>query len=608
MCVILDKEEDKEEENKLRKLNMKAWMVLATTWVWWTAIVGPVAWVCSSSLSVTAGRRNNLSYDRVEFHVKDCTKKSYSAFIESLRTHLSGGTSEYNIPLMRAPDPSGPQELLFVEIFDWDDLSITLVVNLTNAYVIAYQAQDRYYLLHDTPDNPQLYGSNPFRFPFTGRYGSLQTTAGEHRENIDLGITELAQAVYTLYYWSPRTVGITPVARYLIVLIQMVSEAARFRTIEQRVRRNIIRVGRYESFRPGVGMRYLENSWQDLSDAVQQSNQGVFTTPVSLQTTDYDRIDIEDVDTTRTICGLALLLYSCAPRRQSQALLLSSRDFLALSASLDHNVRSMLDIVDDDTCELSEPTVRISGRDGYCMDVKGGFYNNGDPIILWSCGYKDKVNQLWTFKRDGTIQSNGKCLTAYGYSAGAYVMIYDCSSAVTEATRWTLHYGTLVNRPSGLAIGAESGNSGTTLTMQINVNASMQGWLASNNTRSFLTPIIGLDDLCMQRNGEEDVGLATCDDNNSKQKWYLYADGSIRPLTDQNYCITCQHHDQGSKIILLSCNFGGASQRWMFTSQGTIYNLHNGFVMDVKRSNPSLQLIIIWPSTGNPNQMWFTSF
>ncbi|KAJ6824019.1 uncharacterized protein M6B38_129365 [Iris pallida] len=585
---------------------MKAWIVLATTWVWCAAIVGPVVWVCSSSLSVTAGGRNNISYDRVEFHVKDCTKKSYSAFIESLRTHLSGGTSEYNIPLMRAPDPSGSQELLLVEIFDWDNMPITLVVNLTNAYVIAYQAQNRYYLLRDTPDNPQLYGSNPHRLSFTGRYGALENVAGLSRENISLRITELAQAIYTLYYWSPPRVE-TSVARSLTFLIQMVSEAARFRTIEQRVRRNIIRVGRYESFRPGASMIDLETSWQDLSDAVQESNQGVFTTQVSLQTTDHDRIDIEDVDTARTICGLALLLYSCASRRQSQALLLSSRDFSALSASLDLNVRSMLDIVDDDTCELSEPTVRISGRDGYCMDVKGGFYNNRNPIILWSCGYKDQVSQLWTFKRDGTIQSNGKCLTAYGYSAGDYVMIYDCPSAVTHATLWTMHYGTLTN-PSGLTIGAESGNSGTELTMQINVNASQQGWLASNNTRPFLTPLIGLDDLCMQRNGEEDVGLAVCDDNNSEQKWYLYADGSIQPLTDPSYCITCQYRDQGSKIILLSCNFGGASQRWMFTSQGTIYNLHNGFVMDVKGSDPSLQLIIIWPSTGNPNQMWFTSF
>ncbi|KAJ6841810.1 uncharacterized protein M6B38_304965 [Iris pallida] len=117
----------------------------------------------------------------------------------------------------------------------------------------------------------------------------------------------------------------------------------------------------------------LETSWQSLSDAIQESNQGVFTTSVRLQTTDHGTIDIEDANTSRTICGLALLLYSCTPRRQSQALLLSPRDFLPLSASLDLNVRSMLDIVDDDTCELSEPTVRISGRDGYCMDVKDGF-------------------------------------------------------------------------------------------------------------------------------------------------------------------------------------------------------------------------------------------
>ncbi|KAJ6824073.1 hypothetical protein M6B38_129635 [Iris pallida] len=71
---------------------MKVWLVL--TWIWWAVIVGPAAWVCSSSLLVTEGRHNNnLSIDKVEFHDVGCTKKSYSTFVESLRKHLSSGNS-----------------------------------------------------------------------------------------------------------------------------------------------------------------------------------------------------------------------------------------------------------------------------------------------------------------------------------------------------------------------------------------------------------------------------------------------------------------------------------------------------------------------------------
>lgn len=579
---------------------MKAWMVSATIWLWWAVVVGPAAWVVCSSISMTGGDRgyNNLAIDRVVFSVVNCDRKSYTAFIESLRSYMSSGTIEYGIPLMRAP--SREPDFLLVELRDWDNEPITLVVNRINAYVIAYQARDRYYLLSDTDSNA-IFGTNPHRLSFDGSYGELQRVAGENRQNIDLGITEFAQAILTLYFWSPPQTE-SSVARALIILIQMVSEAARFRTIEHRVRRNIISVGDYRSFRPGTGMLSLETNWQSLSDAVQESNEGVFASPVALQTADQRTEPIYNADRAREICGLALLLFTC--RRQNQAILSPPHDSFSVSSSF-LNKRSMLGA--DDTCENPEPTVRIIGRDGLCMAVKSGYYHNGNPIVLESCKNNLDVNQFWTFKRGGTIQSNGRCLTTYGYSPGVYVMIYDCSSAAREATLWTIYYGTIVNPRSGLAISAESGNIGSMLTVQTNVNASKQGWLPSNNTQPFLTPITGLNGLCMQANGGN-VGLSTCDDNNSRQKWYLYGDGSIRPQTDRTLCATCRTDDERSLIVLLSCNLASANQRWMFTSQGTIFNLHNGYVMDVKGSAPTLQQIIIYHATGNPNQMWFTAF
>ncbi|KAJ6813395.1 hypothetical protein M6B38_143895 [Iris pallida] len=203
---------------------MKVWLFLAATWVLWTAIVGPAAWVCSSSLSETGdGDNNTLSFDKVAFHVTGSTKKTYSSFLESLRTHLKSGTVVHEIPLL--PAQSGSQQnLLLVELFYLLNEPITLVLNRTNAYVIAYQAKDRYYLLADTSDNPQLYGSNPHRLTFTGTYIDLERVA-TNREKIDLGINELAQAINTLYYWSPPQVE-TSVARSLIVLIQTVSETS----------------------------------------------------------------------------------------------------------------------------------------------------------------------------------------------------------------------------------------------------------------------------------------------------------------------------------------------------------------------------------------------
>ncbi|KAJ6828920.1 uncharacterized protein M6B38_358940 [Iris pallida] len=319
---------------------MKMWLVLAITWVWWAAIVGPAAWVCSSSLSVTGGGHNNApSIGTVEFYATGCNKTTYKAFLESLRKQLCGGDSLYNISLL--PAQSGfQQNLLLVKLFDWDNESITLVLNKTNAYVIAYQAKNISYLLDDTPNNTQLYGSNPHRFSFTGSYGDLQRVANESRENIDLGIAELAQAIDTLYHWSPKKVA-KSVARWLIVLIQSVSETARFKTIERRVTDNILEAGTaisYKSFRPGVGVINLETNWETLSTAVQQSEEGVFSKPVKLNVNRTTTIEIKDVTTARSFCGLALLLRW----RQSQ-ISLSPHDSSVLSTSVDLNIRSMLD-------------------------------------------------------------------------------------------------------------------------------------------------------------------------------------------------------------------------------------------------------------------------
>ncbi|KAJ6813359.1 hypothetical protein M6B38_143710 [Iris pallida] len=294
---------------------MKMWFVLAITCVWWAAIVGPAVWGCSSSLSVTGGGYNNApSYNTVEFSVIGCNKRTYRAFLESLRTRSSNGTRVHDILLL--PAQSGfRQDLLLVKLFDWKDDSITLVLNRTNVYVIAYQAKNRSYLLADTPNNTELYGNNPHRFSFTGSYIELQRVAGENREKIDLGINELAQAVDTLHYWSP-TQSEKVVARSLIVLIQSVSETARFRRIEERVTNNIIDDRTpilYENFRPGVGVISLETNWETLSTAVQLSSKGVFLQEVKLQVNKTTTIEIKNAATARTVyvgyCGLALPIF-----------------------------------------------------------------------------------------------------------------------------------------------------------------------------------------------------------------------------------------------------------------------------------------------------------
>lgn len=264
---------------------MKAWLVLTLLCIWLAVIIGPPPLVGCSSLSITEGNGEYdiLSYDEIEFSVVGSTKKSYDDFINSLRTHLSSGIPVDKIPLMRAP--SNSQQLL----------------DLVNAYVLAYEARGRYYLFKDTKENP-LYGSNSYKLHFDGSYRALERVANVSRERIELGIEDLASAVLHLRYWAPPKKDEQSVAKNLLVLIQMVSEAARFTVIENRIGECIENGA---SFQPGAELADLQTSWKKLSKAVQESVGVNFKTPVTVWT---NRKPIKNAEEARTICGLALLL------------------------------------------------------------------------------------------------------------------------------------------------------------------------------------------------------------------------------------------------------------------------------------------------------------
>ncbi|XXG58138.1 hypothetical protein AAC387_Pa04g0527 [Persea americana] len=591
--------------------NMKVWIVVAT-WVWWNAVVGST-WVRPFMVV----EPHLLNYETVTFTTKDVTKNSYTEFIAALRAHLASGEEPHGIPVMRERSTvPNSRRFVLVELSNWAADSITLAVDVTNAYVVAYWNGSQSFFLHE--DNPDPAIDNLFpntmrnNFSFSGSYTDLERVGG-NRENIDLGMEPLESAITALRISNMEQQR--PIARSLIVVIQMVAEAARFEFIMRQVR---ARIPGAQVFLPSRTMLSYENNWGALSSAIQQSNQGIFLNPVQLVNQYGAPRNVDTIRDTAVIPNLAIMLFVCSSRSDRVSTInhqyFIDHDMLMIrSVVVDADVATIVDkeVNDDvaDTCVDPEPTVRISGRNGLCVDVRDGQYNDGNPIQLSPCKQNLDVNQLWTFRKDGTIRSNGKCLTTSGYSAGNNVMIYDCTTAVTAATIWQLWAnGTIINPRSALVLSAESGNSGTTLTVQTNIYASRQGWLAGNNTEPFVTSIVGFNDLCMQANGDA-MWVVECASGKAEQNWALYPDGSIRPHQNRDRCLTStDNHSQGSIIIISSCSPGSEGQRWVFTSGGSILNLNSGMVMEVKGSDPGLHQIILSGFTGNPNQQWLPLF
>ncbi|GJV80576.1 ribosome-inactivating protein [Tanacetum coccineum] len=242
---------------------------------------------------------------------------------------------------------------------------------------------------------------------FADNYDSLL-----NRLSHELGHGALNFAIRNLYYGQSQPSAV-------LVIIQMVSEAAvRIRYTEHPIRRNML--GDNLNFIPDPRAISMQNRWSDVSKQIQWSGEsGVFLREIQVQSVSNDVVLIISVVGLMRQEALALMLYQCNP-----------------------NAIRMPDPVadvgaDDEQCPYGEQTTNIIGKDGQCVDVKITNTIMGIPLF---CGHAEILNiTSWTFKSDGTIWSNGKCLTTYGYASGSYIMIFDCDTAMPEATKWILY-------------------------------------------------------------------------------------------------------------------------------------------------------------------------
>ncbi|KAI8548689.1 hypothetical protein RHMOL_Rhmol07G0293500 [Rhododendron molle] len=532
--------------------------------------------------------------DNISFSCTDAISNSsaYETFINELRDRLR---------ILSVPDVTGipvlpsrssvldSRRFVLVDLTNYDGNTITVAIDVVDVYVVAFRIRNQAYFFLDAPNaSATLFSeiTNPNRHTlrYTGNYGDLERLSGRSREQTHLGLNNLDGAISGLWRSGASD---TQVGSSFLVIIQMVSEAARFSHVEYVVRRSITRV---ESFLPDPGMLSLENEWSSLSAAGQNSRDGVILNPVTLQNVRHEPYVVENVQTLIRV-GLLLMLYRCPPGPRSDDAILN----LPFST------------VGECTGVLNS-TRRISGRDGLCVDVRNGQNNDGNPIQLWPCGQQS--NQQWTFQTDGTIRSLGKCMTTSDYKIGAYVMIYDCETAKPDATKWSLSSdGTITNPRTGLVLTADKSGEGTTLTLETNIHAARQGWRVGETVNPTVTTIIGFTDLCMQANSNENSGvwLESCVDGRQQQQWALYGDGTVRVHSNRDLCLSSNSHFSSALIIILRCQ-GWGNQRWVFNADGTILNPNAKLVMDVKDSNVSLRQIILYQPTGNANQQWLSFF
>ncbi|XP_058201508.1 ribosome-inactivating protein cucurmosin-like [Rhododendron vialii] len=280
--------------------------------------------LCHAAVLHQGGDQDNIS-----FSTKDATTSTYSSFIEALRARLTNGApTECGIPVLpQSSSVPDSRRFVLVDLSNSDGNTVTVAIDVENVYVKAFRVGDQVRFFNDAPEaaiktsftktvKPPLPKKPPVNFRPVGctcNYRDLENRKDtQPRKETNLGISALDKAIKELWGNVDAADGSS-----LLVIIQMVSEAVRFRYIEKQVRGSIIRRNSSEAdtleadnFKPDPFMLSLENNWSKISKAIQSRNGIVFQDSVILDCPkNKDVITVANIQSP-VIFDLVLLLHA----------------------------------------------------------------------------------------------------------------------------------------------------------------------------------------------------------------------------------------------------------------------------------------------------------
>ncbi|XP_028085351.1 nigrin b-like [Camellia sinensis] len=265
------------------------------------------------------------AYPSISFNVVGATEASYRDFLGALREIVSRGTQTVNgLPVLKtAGNVLDRDRFVLVNLININ--TVTLGIDVVNLYVVAFSsANSQSFFFKDATTlqlNNLFVGTKQTKLTYTSNYDSLEQQS-KARDKLPLGPTPLADAITRLWYGGS-------VAEPVLVVIQMVSEAARFKRIEEQVRKSITD---RNTFTPKGLIVSMENEWSSMSKQVQLSIDGEnFINSVQLQDDNYRPLIVNDFTTLSRYTMVAILLY------QSSKTTTSSYSNIALAEDFVNN-------------------------------------------------------------------------------------------------------------------------------------------------------------------------------------------------------------------------------------------------------------------------------
>ncbi|WCJ41748.1 Ribosome-inactivating protein cucurmosin [Euphorbia peplus] len=245
-----------------------------------------------------------INYPTVRFTTHLGSVGSYQTFITSLRNNLQSGSKSHDIAILRKLSEITDQNMfLNVELIQHNEthtFSITVGVSVVNAYVIAYKSGTKSFFFKESTDKAYklLFDKTTKKqLTVSTNYNNL----GD-RKKVELGIKPLGEAIETLSKFDGENFD-TTFTDSLLVVIQMISEASRFKFIELQIEGDII-----YGYKPKWDTITYENKWDKLSEQIQISGtDGKFKTTIELQNADGSNNIVSNVAQVKS--DITVMLY-----------------------------------------------------------------------------------------------------------------------------------------------------------------------------------------------------------------------------------------------------------------------------------------------------------
>lgn len=246
------------------------------------SVVSLVVVVISIWAILEPSRAADLSFD-----VASATTTSYSKLLTDVRDRVKDPTLKYggtNIPVMAAP--TNPAKYLTVDLSASDGGKITIALSKNDLYVAGYldkvDGKFRAHFFKDAPSDaikslfPEATDAK-YRLimAFKSSYADMEKSAKiVDRSKLGLGPLPLNKLINQVY---GKKLDVPTEAKFMLVAVQMLAEATRFKYIEDAILQNI-----RSSYNPDPKAIELEKSWQKITKAIKNSRNGVISPALDL--------------------------------------------------------------------------------------------------------------------------------------------------------------------------------------------------------------------------------------------------------------------------------------------------------------------------------------